>query len=98
MVTVKAVACSAPEGGDFRQPTEKADLRLAASAQVQVPIVNDAVDELTEDFTVKLADAPGAAVAPAKVTILDDDPPLLSVGDGDSVTEGGVLRFPVALS
>jgi parallel beta-helix repeat protein len=74
------------------------------SATVGIPVVDDALDEADETFTVTLSNPLGGVlgVAQATVTIVDDDPlPALRVGDA-VVVEGDAgtvaLSFPVSLS
>ncbi len=72
----------------------------AASATVAVPLPDDALDEHTETFWLRLADPTGATVdgGTATGTISDNDPlPLLSVAD-TGATEGRTLRFMVRLN
>ena len=71
---------------------------------ITVPIINDALDEDDETFTVTLSSPSGGRLgtAVATVTILDDDPPpALSIGSV-SVAEGNAgtttVLFPVSLS
>ena len=67
---------------------------------VAVPLLDDAVDEPPETFTLTLSNAAGATIerAVATGTIEDnDDPPLFSVADATG-TEGGTLGFRVTLS
>lgn len=74
------------------------------SASVVVPLVNDALDEADETFTVTLSNPTGGVlgVAQRTVTIVDDDPlPALRIADA-AVVEGNTgtaaLTFTVALS
>jgi hypothetical protein len=56
----------------------------ATSATITVPIIDDALDEVDETFTVTLSNPTGGgiiAVGTATVTIVDDDVPMLSIGD-----------------
>ncbi|HKN40171.1 MAG TPA: Calx-beta domain-containing protein, partial [Acidimicrobiia bacterium] len=73
---------------------------------IQVPIAGDNLDEANEDFSVTLSNPSSPAVVDpnagtAKVTILDDDGPAISVNDlslkeGDSGSQPA--RFVVSLS
>lgn len=74
------------------------------SATVAVPLVNDALDEADETFTVTLSNPTGGVlgVAQRTVTIVDDDPlPALRISDA-TVVEGNAgtsaLTFVVSLS
>jgi Big-like domain-containing protein/Calx-beta domain-containing protein len=73
------------------------------SKQVTVPIIDDSVTELTEQFTVTLGSPSGATIADGSGTgtILDNDPPAVSVEDG-ATNEGNAgthpLKFLVSLS
>jgi len=67
---------------------------------VNVPLVNDTVDEGTEQFSFQLSDPTGGAIvgprATGKVSILDDDPaapPPSSGGGGGSVGLGSLLAL-----
>lgn len=71
------------------------------SITLSVPISNDLLDELDEDFTLSVSNPQSAtvAVSPATVTILDDDAtPELAINDV-TVNEGdGTATFSVTLS
>ena len=76
----------------------------AAARAIEVTVVNDALDEPDEEFTVTLSRAQhavlagGGATLAATGTIADDDePPELNIAGG-SVSEGaGAMRFAVRL-
>jgi hypothetical protein len=66
-----------------------------------VPVTNDALNELTENFTVNLSGALNARIADAigVATILDDDPPpSLSIDDVTVAENAGPATFTVTLS
>jgi hypothetical protein len=73
------------------------------SKQISVPITDDAVTELTEQFTITLSSPTNASIADdtATGTILDNDPPTVSVEDA-STAEGNAnshpMKFLVSLS
>ena len=70
------------------------------SKTIQVPTLEDDVDEETETFTLTLTDPDGATLedAAATSTINDDDePPTLSIADAE-VEEGEQAEFTVTLS
>ena len=107
-VTVAYAAVVDPLGGDaaaipgqdFEAVT--GTLTIAArstSATVGVPLADDALDEHTETFWMRLSNPTGADVEDGTGigTIADDDPlPQLSVGDSGA-TEGDPIRFTVTL-
>ncbi|MBX3745853.1 MAG: DUF11 domain-containing protein [Verrucomicrobiae bacterium] len=66
-----------PASGTLRFPSGTTELRLS------IEVLDDAEDEPTEFFQVQLSRSEGAAVARGRgtATILDDDPPGLSIGD-----------------
>jgi hypothetical protein len=76
-----------------------------ATRTLSVVVVDDALDEADESFSVVLSGASGAALGPPSShvrTVTDDDPPpLLSIGDA-AVAEGNAgsrsLAFSVSLS
>ena len=71
----------------------------AASATVVVPLPDDAIDEATETFWLRLSSPEGATVldGTAVGTIADNDPlPRLTVGDAGA-SEGDPVRFTVRL-
>ena len=75
----------------------------SATATVTVPIVGDRIDESDETFLVRLSNPAGTAIVDGEAigTIVDEDPPSLSVDDatrleGDSGTRD--LTFTVRLS
>lgn len=84
--------------GDYTSTTGTASFADgSATARIEVPVANDALDEPSETFSVRLADGPGATA-----TITDDDPePSLAIDDV-TVTEGSsgttAARFTVRLS
>ena len=87
-------AAKAP--GDYTATSLDATIPAGqTSATVQVPIVSDGADEADEDFSGAVTSA--AAVDPnagtAKVTILDDDGPTISVNDV-TVKEGSSASQP----
>lgn len=67
------------------------------SKLIAVPIVDDRVQELRESFTVTLGHAAGAAVLDGEgvATILDDDPPAVSIDDVTVSEAAGVATFRV---
>src|SRR5262249_36073222 len=82
-VSYATSAGTATAGADYTQTTGNITFATgAASGSTQsftIPILNDAIDEPNETFSVGLSSAAGATVAPPSattVTIVDDDPPL----------------------
>jgi len=71
-----------------------------SSLTVSVPTVNDSVAEVTENLTLNLSGASGGSTisdSQGLGTIADNDVPTFSVGNA-SVSEGGTLVFPVAMT
>ena len=107
-VTVEYAAVVDPFGGDaaaipgqdFEAVTGTLTIPArGTSATVAVPLPDDALDEHTETFWLRLADPTGATVDDGTgIGMIDDDDPLpqLSVGDSGA-TEGGTIRFTVRL-
>src|SRR5215218_5785278 len=79
-------------------------LNFAAGVTTQtitVPISEDLLDELNEDFTVNLANPANASIADATGvgTIVDNDaPPSLTIGDVVVNEDDGTATFTVTLS
>ena len=69
---------------------------------VAVTVLDDALDEAAEEFTVALVEAEHATLpemVAAAGTIIDDDPaPALRIGDASVLEDAGPLAFPVSLS
>ena len=108
-VTVEYAAVADPFGGDaaaipgqdFEAVTGTLTIPArSTSATVAVPLPDDALDEHTETFWLRLADPTGATVDDGTgIGMIDDDDPLpqLSVGDSGA-TEGDPIRFTVTLT
>jgi hypothetical protein len=104
-VSYRTVARSARSGVDFVGASDRVVIPAGAKAvSVRVPVLDDALDEPTERFRVRIFDPVGASIVDrsGRVSILDDDAaPSLSVGDV-SITEPTsgttTLSFPVSLS
>ena len=100
---------SAVEGRDFRHAS--GTLHFPASSTtaqtIEVEVVDDALNEPDEQFTVTLSNPAHAVLAGGDTTasvtgIIEDDdaPPRLTVADADTTTEGapeGALHFVVRL-
>ncbi|MDB5967555.1 MAG: hypothetical protein JWQ90_5 [Hydrocarboniphaga sp.] len=76
----------------------------AGAKTIEIPIVNDSLDESDESFTLSLAGATGATLgtpATATITIIDDDaappppPPPLTDVSGSAHAGGGALDVPL---
>ena len=68
---------------------------------ISVAVLDDAISEEEERFTVELDEAVGATVSDGTATgrITDNDaPPALVIDDAPAVVEGGTAEFPVRLS
>ena len=73
----------------------------APSATIDVPIVNDSLDEPNETFVVNLSSPTNGTIADSQgqATITDDDPaPTISIANATAVTEGANASFTVSLS
>ena len=74
------------------------------SKELIYTIVGDDIGEVTEYFTITLGDPTNGDItgvnSVSKITILDDEAPVLSIGDGTAVTEasGVMAEFPVTAS
>ena len=91
---------TAAEGSDYTATA--GTLTIAAgsvAATITVPILDDALDEPIEAFTVALGDAGGATVADgeATATITDNDVPALSIGDVTVAEDAGSASIAVTL-
>ena len=107
-VTVEYAAVVDPFGGDaaaipgqdFEAVTGTLTIPArSTSATVTVPLPDDALDEHTETFWLRLADPTGATVddGTAVGSIRDDDPlPQLNIADSGAF-EGDPIRFEVTL-
>ncbi len=95
-VTYTAVGGTAVAGADFTPTTGRADLprREGLRSRSSVPIVDDAVDEITETLTLELSPNTLAAIVDATATgsILDNDNVVPTVSVATSKT-GGVPSF-----
>jgi hypothetical protein len=104
-VSYRTIAKSARSNVDFVPVAGTLVFPAGTKARkVRVPIIDDARDESTERFKVRIYDAVGASIIDrtGKVSIFDDDPtPAVSVADV-SVTEpdtgSTTMTFPVTLS
>ena len=66
-------------------------------------IIDDELDESSEQFTVELREALGAGArlgTPSSATVMieDNDEPVLSIHDATAQEGGGTIEFPVSLS
>ena len=90
--------------GDSTAPAANASLTFApgeTSKTITVPIVNDALDESEETFTVHLSGEQGATVADGEATgtiVDDDDEPVLDVEDVTEAEDVGDMAFEVTLT
>jgi len=92
----------AQAGSDYGSTSGTATITAGAmSTVVHVPIINDAVDELDETFTVTISNASGASIqtGTASVTITDDDPtPSLAVANLSVAESAGAAAVTITLS
>ena len=104
-VSYRTVEKSARSGVDFVAVSGRVVIPAGAKGRtVRVPVLDDALDEATEHFRVRIYDPAGASIIDrsGRVSIFDDDPtPTMGVGDV-SLTEPtsgtSTLSFPVTLS
>jgi hypothetical protein len=104
-VSYRTVEKSARNGADFVAVSGRVVIPAGAKARtVRVPVLDDALDESTEHFRVRIHDPAGASIIDrsGRVSLFDDDAtPTMSVGDA-SLTEPtsgtGTLSFPVSIS
>ncbi|MGN6574350.1 MAG: Calx-beta domain-containing protein [Nocardioides sp.] len=104
-VSYRTVPKSARSGVDFVAVSGRVVIPAGAKGRtVRVPVIDDALDESTEHFRVRIYDPVGASIVDpvGRVSIFDDDPtPTMSVGDV-SITEptsgSSTLSFPVSIS
>ena len=85
-------------GSDFTAPTANFNSATIAVGQltgtIQIPIINDAIDEPHKIFTVTISNPQNAVLSSTSadltmtVTIQDDEVPELTISAGDGVTEG----------
>lgn len=95
---------AAEEDGDYGPPEPAQHVCAPGTSEfaVEVPIVNDVLDEVDEKFTVTASGSGGiAGSASAETTISDDDPvasisPLVRVLEGDSATAVADLAVTLA--
>lgn len=91
---------TAVSGSDYAQTTGTLTFAPGETSKtVSVPIINDTDLETDEVFFVNLSNPTHATLSDSQgqATIVDDDPPLVSVGDV-TVTESNNAIFTVALS
>ena len=95
---------SAVAPGDYISASGKAIISSGAtSVTIQLTIVEDNVDELTETFTFALTTSTGATISQtsgsATVEVLDDDPaPTMAIGDLTVTETDGTAPVTVVLS
>ncbi|HUF64155.1 MAG TPA: Calx-beta domain-containing protein [Verrucomicrobiales bacterium] len=101
-VSYRTVPGTAVAPGDFAMQSGIVEVPAEAkSAFIEIPVVDDGLDEDDETFTVELAAPSHGQVAggPALVTIVDDDPEPVLHGDWIEVGEGeGMARLILTLS
>jgi hypothetical protein len=104
-LTFRAENGSATDGADFRDAAGTLEIDPGASeATLRIPLVDDAIDEDTEQFTVRFQGTDTARVGDdgaATVTVGNEDFRSLAIGDGsvrETDGENAVTRVPVILS
>ena len=92
----------AEAGSDYTAASGRLSFQPGETAQsIEVAVLDDAISEAEEGFTVVLSNPEGASLDDdtGKGTITDDDePPELAIDDAPAVVEGGTAEFPVRLS
>ena len=99
---------SASAGSDYELGSDTLRFAVGASGddlvqQFMVTIIDDELDESSEQFTVELREALGAGArlgTPSSATVMieDNDEPVLSIHDATAQEGGGTIEFPVSLS
>ena len=101
-VSYRTANGTARAGADYRSRSGRLRFEPGETAQtVTVPVLEDAVSEAEETFTVELRAPSQATLADGTGvgTVVDDDePPELVIDDAPGVVEGGAAEFPVRLS
>ncbi len=104
-VSYRTIAKSARSGADFVAASGTVTFPAGTKARkVRVSVLDDALDEATEKFRLRIFDAVGASIIDrsGKVSVFDDDPaPTVSVGNvsvSEPDTGSVTMRFPVTLS
>ena len=101
-VDFQTVDGTAEAGEDYTETSGTLRFEPGETAlTVSVSVLDDAISEAEERFTVELGQASGATVSDgtATGTITDNDaPPGLSIEDSPAVVEGGAAEFPVRLN
>ena len=92
---------TATQGADYEQRSGTLRFEpLETAKSISVPLLDDALDEAPERFTVTLGNPSNATVArgTATGTINDDDAsPALSIADATAAEGGGTISFTVSL-
>ena len=104
----ETIADSADAGSDYTFGSGTLTFASGASGtaltrQLTVVTVDDTLDELDEQFSVRLSNETGAGAriggkASATATITDNDVPVLSIDAATAQEDAGTIEFPVALS
>ncbi len=103
VVTVgyRTVDGTAQAGSDYTETSGRLRFEPGETAlTISVALLDDAISEEEERFTVELREAVGATVSDGTATgrITDnDEPPGLAIEDAPAVVEGGTAEFPVRL-
>ena len=100
LVDYTTVDDTAVAGSDYRATADTLTIPAGATgARLLIPIIPDAVGETNESFRVVFSHPQNANLAnfEARITLLDDDLPAVSVGDASTV-EGGAGAHDVVLA
>ena len=101
-VDYETVDGTALAGSDYTAASGTLTFQPGETAQsIEVAVLDDAISEAEEGFTVVLSNPEGAGLedATGEGTITDnDEPPELAIDDAPAVVEGGTAEFVVRLS
>ena len=103
-VNVAAADGTAVAPGDYNATSGTVTISAGGTTTtIAVTIVDDAIDEPDETFTVTLSSPSGAAISSiggtATVTILDNDPlPVLSIADASVAENAGSVSLTISLN
>ena len=103
MISYATADGSAESGMDYTESSGRVTFAPgdALMQEIRVPIIDDALDEEDEDFTITLSGESNATIRDAVATGTiedDDDPPALSIADERESEDVGTMTFTVTLS
>ena len=92
---------SADAGDDYTATSDTLEFGVGERTKtIEIPTIDDDLDEPNEEFTVTLSSPNGATLSnnTATGTITDGDVPEFSIADAAAVTEGETAQFDVTMS